>query len=290
VVDRLRPIGRSRCRPLPAVDRRLAGTAAGCLAAAVALGACSSRYGVPEPATRQGGQVLDLWRVLFLAAVALGAVVAALIGWAVIRYRRRPDGQAAGFSENVPLELFYTGVPLAIVAVLFGVTVATQRDVNRLAPHPELRVEVTGFQWGWRFRYLNEGVLVVGTSGNVPTMVLPVDQTARLTLLSPDVIHAFYVPEFLVKRDVIPGVENRIDVTPTRTGRFGGVCAEFCGLDHSRMNFTVEVVEAPAFEAWLQQLQREQATTTSAPPQGRPDPGRQAAPEGAPTAARVPTQ
>jgi cytochrome c oxidase subunit 2 len=238
---------------------------------------------VPEPASRQGDDVLDLWRVLFFAAVALGLVVLGLLGWAIVRYRRRadqPDSEGAGFSENVPLELFYTAVPLVIVAVLFGITVATQNDVNRLAPRPDVRVEVTGFQWGWRFRYLTEGVLVVGTASDVPTMVLPVDQTTRLTLLSPDVIHSFYVPEFLVKRDVIPGVHNRIDVTPTRTGRFSGVCAEFCGLDHSHMNFVVEVVEPPAFRAWIEQQQREQTTTTTAPQgnQGRPDPGRQAAP------------
>jgi cytochrome c oxidase subunit 2 len=218
--------------------------------------------------------------VLFLAAVALGAVVIALIGWSIVRYRRRPGGEAASFSENVKLELFYTAVPLVIVAVLFGITVATQREVTRAAAQPDVRIEVTGFQWGWRFRYLTEGVVIVGTSAENPTMVLPVDAVTRLTLLSPDVIHSFFVPEFLVKRDVIPGVDNRIDITPTRTGRFGGVCAEFCGLDHGRMNFSVEVVELEQFRAWLQEQEERQRTATSLQqqPEAVPNPGGQAAP------------
>ena len=247
---------------------------------AVGAAACSSRFGVPEPATRQGGEVLDLWRVLFWAALLLGLVVVGLIGWSIVRYRRRPGGKAAEFSENVPLELFYTAVPLVIVAVLFGVTVAVQQDVTSHVPQPDVRVEVTGFQWGWRFRYLTEGVVIVGTSDENPTMVLPVDAVTRLTLLSPDVIHSFYVPEFLVKKDVIPGVDNRIDVTPTRTGRFGGVCAEFCGLDHARMNFAVEVVEREQFRAWIQQQEERQrtATTLEQAPDGAATPGGQAAP------------
>ncbi len=268
----------------------MAGT--GTVLAAFSASACSSRFGVPEPASRQGGEVLDLWRVLFLAAVALGVVVIALIGWALVRYRRRAGGQAAGFSENVPLELFYTAVPLVIVAVLFGVTVAVQRDVTSHAPQPDVRVEVTGFQWGWRFRYLTEGVVIVGTSQEIPRMVLPVNAVTRLTLLSPDVIHSFFVPEFLVKRDVIPGVDNRMDVTPTRTGRFGGVCAEFCGLDHARMNFVVEVVELVQFRAWIQDQQERQrtATTLEQPPEGASNPAGQAAPPALGDPTRPPAQ
>jgi cytochrome c oxidase subunit 2 len=245
--------------------------------------ACSDRFGVPEPASSQGSQVLQLWRVLFLTAVALGVVVIGLIAWAGVRYRKREGGQAGGRSDNVRLELFYTAVPLVIVAVLFGITMGVQRQVTRLAPEPDLRIEVTGFQWGWRFRYLTEGITVVGTSTEPPRMVLPVRATARLVLLSPDVIHSFFVPEFLGKRDVIPGMENRMDVTPTRTGRFGGLCAEFCGLDHARMTFVVEVVRPEEFQAFVQQQQQQQQEQGTTPPGnqgGSNEPGRQAAPGG----------
>ncbi len=235
----------------------MAGT--GTVLAAFSASACSSRFGVPEPASRQGGEVLDLWRVLFLAAVALGVVVIALIGWALVRYRRRAGGQAAGFSENVPLELFYTAVPLVIVAVLFGVTVAVQRDVTSHAPQPDVRVEVTGFQWGWRFRYPAQGVTVVGDANDIPTLVLPVGANVRLRLEATDVVHSFFVPAFLVKRDLIPGVDNSIEVRPTEEGRFPGVCAEFCGLDHWRMTFDVEVVSPAQFQQFVAEQQDEPA-------------------------------
>jgi cytochrome c oxidase subunit 2 len=242
--------------------------------------ACSSRFGAPEPATSQGARVLDLWRVLILTGIGLGALVVGLIAWSVVRYRRREGGHAAGFSENVRLELLYTAIPIMIVAVLFGITMGVQREVTHLRAEPDLRIEVTGFQWGWRFRYLTEGVTIVGTSNEPPTMVLPIGATARLILRSPDVIHSFYVPEFLEKRDLIPGVENRIDITPSRLGRFGGLCAEFCGLQHANMTFAVEIVEPEDFQAFVQEQQQQQQQQGTTPPGsqgGGNDPGGRAA-------------
>jgi cytochrome c oxidase subunit II len=241
---------------------------------------CSSRFGAPEAATAQGEHILDLWRVLFWAGVGVGGLVIALIGWSLVRYRVREGRDPATFYEHVRLELFYTAVPLVLVAGLFGVTMMTQRDVDRVAAEPDLRIEVTGFQWGWRFRYLTEGITIVGTNLEPPTMVLPVDLTARLTLISPDVIHSFWVPEFLVKRDVIPNHVNRLDVTPTRTGTFGGVCAEFCGLHHTGMTFTVEVVELQQFQAFVAQQQQDEQQQQGPPPGqgGGANPGGQAAP------------
>lgn len=249
--------------------------------------ACSSRFGVPAPASSQASKVLGLWRILFVAGVALGLLVLGLIAWCLTRYRRRGEGGvAASFSENVPLELFYTAVPLVIVAVLFGITVGVQHRVTHLASDPDVRIEVTGFQWGWRFHYLTEGVTVVGTSNRPPTMVLPVHATIQLALVSPDVVHSFFVPAFLEKRDTIPGVENRLDVTTTRTGRFPGSCAEFCGLDHARMTFTVDVVPPQDFQAFIQQQQQQQNQAGTTPDQqneGQNNPGSQAAPAPAPT-------
>lgn len=227
--------------------------------AAALLGGCSGRVGLPDPASAQGEEILGLWRVLFTVAAALGALVVGLLAWVVLRYRR-PRGAAAGDlpgqrRENLPLEIFYTAVPLVIVAVVFGLAMRAQGPVTRLSRSPGLRVEVTAFQWGWRFRYPAQRVTVVGDSNRPPTLVLPVGQTTRLRLVSTDVIHSFFVPSFMVKRDAIPGVDNEIDVRPTRVGRFGGSCAEFCGLDHARMTFDVEVVEPAQFEQWAAQQQ-----------------------------------
>jgi len=223
----------------------------------VGLAACSSRGGAPRPASRQGEQVLDLWRIVLGVGIALGLFVVALILWSVVRYRR-PRGAAPGdlprqTRANVGLEVFYTAVPLVIVAVLFGLTMRTQDRVTHLSPTPDLRVEVTGFQWGWRFRYPGQGITVVGDANAPPTLVLPVGSTVRLKLVAADVIHSFFVPSFLVKRDMIPGVDNQIDVRTTKIGHFGGVCAEFCGLDHTRMTFSLDVVSPEQFQAFAQE-------------------------------------
>jgi cytochrome c oxidase subunit 2 len=235
------------------------------VASAVVLAAtgCSSRGGVPKPATTQGGDVLDLWRILLGAGIVLGTLVTGLILWSVLRYRR-PKGAAPGdlprqVRANVPLEVVYTVIPLIVVVVLFAITMRTQDRVTHQSATPDLGVEVTGFQWGWRFRYPSEGVTVVGDANTPPTLVLPVGANVRLRLVAADVIHSFFVPAFLVKRDMIPGVDNSIEVRPTETGRFTGLCAEFCGLDHWRMSFTVEVVTPAQFQAFIAEQQQAEA-------------------------------
>jgi cytochrome c oxidase subunit II len=220
---------------------------------------CSTRGGAPDPATTQGEDVLDLWRILLGAGVALGVLVTGLVLWSVIRYRRPrsagPRDLPKQTGANIPIEVFYTVVPLVIVAVLFGLTMRTQNRISSESDSSDLEVEVTGFQWGWRFRYPAQGVTVVGDANNPPTLVLPVGANVRLRLVAADVVHSFFVPAFLVKKDLIPGVDNDLEIRPTELGRFPAVCAEFCGLDHWRMTFDVEVVEPTAFEDILDDQQ-----------------------------------
>jgi cytochrome c oxidase subunit II len=248
----------------------------------LAAGGCGSRFGAPAPASGQGAEVLDLWRMLMWTGIGVGGVVVVLLTITVVRDRRRrsqPPGLPPQTRENIPLEITYTAVPLVIVAVLFAVTMGVQRPVTRLSANPGLRVEATAFQWGWRFAYPAQDVAVLGDSNRPPTLVLPLGVVTRLVLESPDVVHSFYVPAFLDKRDVVPGTANELDVTPTRTGRFGGYCAEFCGLDHARMTFDVEVVEEPMFQRWLAERQRErqeQQGDSGTGPDGSADPSGQA--------------
>jgi cytochrome c oxidase subunit 2 len=219
------------------------------------LTGCSSRGGAPDPASSQGEHVLDLWRILLGAGVAVGALVTGLVLWTVVRYRR-PKTAVAGdlpkqTAANIPIEVFYTVVPLVIVALLFGLTMRTQQRISKAGDAADLAVEVTGFQWGWRFRYPSQGVSITGDANQPPTLVLPVGANVRLRLVANDVVHSFFVPAFLMKRDLIPGVDNTIAVRPTEPGRYPGYCAEFCGLDHWRMTFDVEVVTPQAFQAFV---------------------------------------
>lgn len=231
------------------------GCALAAFAGALLLTGCSSRGGVPDPASRQGEDVLDLWRILLGAGIAVGALVVGLVLWTVLRYRR-PKAAAADdlpkqTDANIPIEVFYTVVPLIIVAVLFGLTMRTQNRVTKESESPDLAVEVTGFQWGWRFRYPAQGVTITGDANTPPTLVLPVGANVRLRLVAADVVHSFFVPAFLVKKDLIPGVDNSLEIRPSEPGRYPAVCAEFCGLDHWRMTFDVEVVTPEAFQAFV---------------------------------------
>lgn len=219
---------------------------------ALLAGCGDSRFFAPDPASREGDDVLELWQGTFVAALAVGAIVYGLILFVIIRYRRRSDDVPSQRHENIPVEFVYTAIPILIVAVLFAINVFKEHDVSALVDEPDLEVEVVGFQWQWQFTYIDYGVTVSGEANERAELVLPVDQTIRFDLRSPDVIHSFWVPEFFEKRDVIPGVDNEIDITTTQPGTYTGRCAEFCGLDHWRMTFSVRVVDQAAFDEWLE--------------------------------------
>ncbi|MGH8972369.1 MAG: cytochrome c oxidase subunit II [Acidimicrobiia bacterium] len=233
----------------------------------LALSACSGRIGMPEPGTQEGDSVVDLWRVLFLTAAVLGGLVLVLLGWCIVRYRRPGGDSGGGDSDDlppqrrgsVPLELAYTLVPLAIVAVIFALSMrtdpATARSGTGGAGRP-LVVDVTAFRWQWRFDYPAQGISVTGSPEQSPDLVLPTGRRVRVRVHSPDVIHSFFVPGFLGKMDVVPGLDNDFEVRPTRPGRFPGYCAEFCGLDHARMTFAVRIVSPGEFERWAQRAEK----------------------------------
>ena len=211
-------------------------------------------FGAPDSVTKEGDDVLGVWKLFFVTAIGVAVVVYGLIGYALIRFRaREDDGLPSQTHSNIKLEVLYTATPIMIVAVLFGVSVVTEQRLTKTTDRPPLTVNVTSFQWGWQFEYPQHGITIVGRSGEDPALVLPVDEKVQLVLRTNDVIHSFWVPNFLEKRDLIEGVDNKLDVTPQQTGRFDGKCAEFCGLDHWRMNFVVDVVPREDFETWVRE-------------------------------------
>ena len=228
------------------------------VAAGLLIGACElPSFGAPDPASEEGERIHDLYRWYAAAAVGVGVFVTVLLVYVVVRFRRRSDDVPGQKPYNIPIELAYTATPLVIVAVLFAFSVRTQLDVDDLDDEPDLRVEVLGFQWQWQFRYEGTDLVITGLPDeDPPELVLPAERTTRLDLVTADVIHNFWVPRFLNKRDMIPGVDNEFDVTPTEVGTFDGVCAEFCGLDHARMRFTVRVLPPAEFDAWLEEATR----------------------------------
>jgi cytochrome c oxidase subunit 2 len=219
--------------------------------------------GLPSAATTEGGDVERVWRILLGFAGGIAGVVAALLLYAVVSgWRRQRGPEPEQTSGSISLELVYTAIPLAIVAVVFALAIQTWDNFGTPAPADSLRIDVTAFQWGWEFDY-EGGPSIVGAQFDEPELVVPVNRSLALQLQSRDVIHSFFVPAFLTKLDVIPGRMNELVVKPDHEGTYIGHCAEFCGLDHARMNFTVRVVSNDEFEAWLAQARSSRSGSAS---------------------------
>jgi cytochrome c oxidase subunit 2 len=202
--------------------------------------------------------MLNLWTGSWIAAMAVGLLVWGLIIWSIIVFRRRrhDTGAPVQFRYNLPVEIMYTVIPLIMVGGLFFFTARDQIELTRVTDEQDLTVNVVGFRWSWVFNYLDENAYDIGTPGQDPVLYLPVDEKVQFELTSPDVIHSFWVPTFLFKMDVVPGRTNRFEVTPNKEGTFLGKCAELCGVDHSRMLFTVKVVPRAEFDAHMQELRQ----------------------------------
>jgi len=213
----------------------------------------------------QGQDVHQLYVIiLILAAPVFIAVEAALI-WCIVRYRKRSDEpapQTVGGSRS--LGVFFV-IPAVIVALLFPFGETTLLRIERTEP-PQVQIRVEGFQWQWTFLYLQEGIFVAGKTLVRPAeMVVPVDEPVKITLTSRDVIHSFFVPDLLFKRDAIPGRTSTFEFTPTELGTFPAQCAEFCGLWHSKMTFDVKVVSSLDYQAWIKQQRKAAASITCKP-------------------------
>lgn len=218
----------------------------------IALVAAGATAGcAPEAAGDQGAAIKDLYDVFFYVAAGVFAVVAGLIGWSILRFRKKDDDEPAQTRHNLALEITWFALPTAIVVVLFVLSAGTLGDVNDEHPDPAVTVSVEAFQWGWRFTYEGEAVVVEGLPEEPARIVLPVGEPLRFDLESADVVHSFYVPRFLMKRDAIPGETNRVDYLIRSEGTYDGKCAEFCGVLHDSMPFTIEAVAPDEFQDWL---------------------------------------
>jgi cytochrome c oxidase subunit II len=246
---------------------RLGGVVAPGLLGVLTLSGCDLnnefwRFGWPEGVTEEATAMRQLWTGSVIAALVVGIAVWALILWSVVRHRKRSDELPKQTAYNLPLEIVYTIIPFVIIAVLFFFTVVTQNKVQERSADPDLTVAVNAFKWNWQFVYAGTDdpdgrpVETVGSSEEVPILVLPTDEDIRFEVSSADVIHSFWVPEFLFKLDVIPGNENGRDnafeVRIDEEGAFVGRCAELCGTYHAFMNFEVRAVSPEDFDTYVQ--------------------------------------
>jgi cytochrome c oxidase subunit II len=210
----------------------------------------------PQSVTEQGQAIYNLYNLFMYIAAVVFVVVSGLVIWSVVRYRRRDDELPTQTHGNNKLELTWTVIPTVIVLFLFVVTIQAQDKVLDTAGDADIDLTVTAFQWSYRFTYEGTGAEVLGTPESVPEMVVPVGQRIRVKLLSADVVHTFYVPQTLFKRQAIPGTENVFDLTFDREGLYHGQCTQFCGLQHTDMVYRVRVVTQGEYQSWLAETSR----------------------------------
>jgi cytochrome c oxidase subunit 2 len=256
---------------------RLVGLAAG---AAILVSACA-----PAAITKQGNETRNLYNIVLVMAAVVFVGVEIAIVYNALRYRRRKDDESLPpqIHGNRNVEILWTAIPSVIVLALFVMSMKVLVDVNHEPSDPALTVDITGFQWQWKFDYFHPDAndpnqrgapygVSVAAQGQFqpPTLVLPVGEVIHFNEISPDVIHSFYVPAWLFKRDVVPGRTNTFDVTidSNRLGTFHGQCAELCGDFHNAMTFTVRTVSPSVFQTWLTNEAARQASQTICSPAG----------------------
>jgi cytochrome c oxidase subunit 2 len=169
-----------------------------------------------------------------------------------LRARRRPPrGEPPQIRGSGLLEIAWTAIPALTVLVLFGLTVVAVDRIDAVAADPGARIDVTAFRWGWRIDYPDAGVEVSGSGIPGPDIAVPVGQPVQFTLHGNDVVHSFFVPRFLFKRDAIPSHTTVFDLTVQSAGTYRGQCAEFCGVGHSQMSFSIVAMPSDQFQGWL---------------------------------------
>lgn len=251
------------------------------------FGETANGIGFPhEVVTTEGIAAAGLYLPIFLIAVFIFVLIEGLLIYMALRYRRRSKGddlpqQVHGSNR---LEIIWTVIPAIVVAVLFIGSTIVLLDIESESDNPAVVVDVTGFRYGWIFDYMEPGSFDEETSGydptgvqvtgggreNAPVMVLPVGEPVRFRVTAADVIHSFYVPAFFFKRDAIPGRVNEFEVTIEKPGIYGGQCAEFCGLAHGDMFFSVDAREPAEYEAWFTAQLDGAPATADAEPESEP--------------------
>lgn len=246
-------------RVAPTRRRQLAVAVLGAVLLLV-LSGCSlddlqNQISIPDPASDTGDRIFHLWQGTWVALWVIGIFTWGLILGAAWFYRRRSDDFVPKQTRyNMPIEVLYTVTPMVVIMVFAVFTIRDSNEITAIEDNQALTVNVVGYQWNWGFNYIEDEVYEIGSPSDLPTLYLPVDEKVQFVLTSPDVIHSFWVPEFYMKMDVVPGRANRFELTPTVKGEFLGKCTELCGVYHSQMLFEVEVVDREVFDAKMAEL------------------------------------
>ena len=229
----------------------------------LALAALIANGCLPVPATQQGRQIADLYGIFAAGSIVVAGIVWVAASVALLGSRRAKEGLPRQVSGNLVVEGIWTAIPLVTVLALFALTVATLSGVDARGSGG-VSLHVTAFRWGWTFTYPDSGVAISGLPESPPEIVVPVGEPVHVTLDATDVNHAFFVPRFLFKRDAIPGRPTTFDFLVQEAGTYPGACAEYCGVFHAAMTFSVRAVSRPEFDSWLASARSSPSAAASA--------------------------
>jgi cytochrome c oxidase subunit 2 len=209
---------------------------------------------LPEPASGQAGWIDSTYWLVTIICVAVFAVVAGVSAYAVWKFRAPPGDTDDGspIHGHTGLEIVWTIIPtvlVTVIAVYSGVALAQAEDL----PEGHRVVEVTSEQFAWTFTYPD--IDVEGQPLTSGELVLPLDEAVELVLTSKDVIHSFWVPEWRIKKDAVPGITTTAVVTPDRAGTYQLICTELCGFGHATMRAMVVVEPPSGFRKWVAGLE-----------------------------------
>lgn len=222
---------------------------------------------LPKGVTNVSDRITNLWTGSWIAALAVGVLTWGLIAWCVVVYRKRKNDESlpVQLRYHVPLEIMYTIIPVLMVGTLFYFTARDAAAIEDVSQKPAHTVQVVAKQWSWDFNYVDENVFSAGVQAHtatgaldqmkeLPALYLPVGERVEFVLDSRDVVHSFWVPQFLYKKDIIPGHTNRFQIVPEVEGTYLGKCAELCGEYHGDMLFQVKVVARDTYERYIKSL------------------------------------
>jgi cytochrome c oxidase subunit 2 len=230
---------------------------------------------MPRGVTDLSAETYDLHMLVFWVCVVIGILVFGVMIWSLIMHRKSTGAEPATFSHSTLAEVIWTIIP---VVILLAMAIPAAETMIKLedSRDPDMSIVITAHQWKWHYKYQDEGLEFYSSlarpsvdarrkaSGADPfsvenyllevdrPLVVPKGKKVRLLLTSNDVVHSWWVPDLAIKKDAIPGIVNDAWFRANETGTYRGQCAELCGKDHGYMPIVVEVVEADAYQAWVE--------------------------------------
>jgi len=228
----------------------------GIIATAIGIAIGLTIHWFPPADSSQADKIDTLWDVLIIATVPVFVLVTVIVCFSVIEFRMRPGEEnldGPPIHGNTRLEVIWTAVPAILIVGLVTYAYVVMRDIEQApAAGNERVVTVTGQQFTWTFAY-NEG----GKKFSTAQLYLPAGKSVKFDVKSKDVIHDFWVPDFRMKIDAVPGITTHYRVTPKNPAAIGDhaiVCAELCGLGHAFMRQTAHILAPAAFDKWVQKM------------------------------------